>query len=127
MQQLFKLARLANTRLTAGSLRRTSTAAEVTGSSATGAGDHLATSGISWKAVTLGVTAFGFIGSSMAFFSDRAHKDNEATRRELREDMKALENRMDEKFKNVDKQFDEVKATLKEISASLAISRSPRP
>jgi hypothetical protein len=127
MRQLFKLARLANTRLTAGSLRCTSTAAEVTGSSATGACDHLATSGISWKAVTLGVTAFGFIGSSMAFFSDRAHKDNEATRHELGEDMKSLEDRIDKRFEGMEKRFDKVEDTLKEISASLALSRPPRP
>lgn len=73
---------------------------------------HDPASGVSWKSIGLGVTTLGFMGSSMAFFSDRAHKDNEATRRELREDIKALEAR-------VDKRFDKLEASLQEISGYL--------
>ena len=104
----------------------TATASEPVGLGNTGD----STSGVPWRTVGLGVTVLGFMASSMAFFSDRAHKDNETTRRELREDneitrrelredMKASEARVDKRFDGMDKKIDEIKNELKEISGYL--------
>ena len=96
-------------------------------------GDNFTADGVTWKMVTFVATSLGLAGSAMAFFSNRAHQDNEITRRELREDMQILRadvgkqfDRVDKQFEKVDKQFEKVDArltgieeSLKEISESL--------
>ena len=98
---------------------------------------------ISDRSLALGVA--GLAGSAMAFFSNQARQDNadtrrelneniratneatrreiretnEATRRELREDMKTLKD-------DVDKRFEKIDGSLKEISASLSASQNRR-
>ena len=76
--------------------------------------------------VTFVATSLGLAGSTMAFFSNRAHQDNEIMRRELREDMQILRADVGKQFDRVDKQFEKVDArltgieeSLKEISESL--------
>jgi hypothetical protein len=107
------------------SIRRASTGA--TGGQESSVIDH-----VPWRTVAIGAA-----GGAIGFFGKMLHDDNLATRTELkdnnlairaelqivrkeaREDIQALEARVDKRFDGVDKRFDKIEDTLKEISGYL--------
>jgi hypothetical protein len=76
---------------------------------------------VPWRPVAIGVA-----GGTIGFFGKMLHDDNLATRAELqavrkdaREDIQALEARVDKRFDGVEKRFDKIEDSLKEISGYL--------